>query len=101
MGTFDADGNIAGTISFERVLNDNGGVEERFILISPNTVISQLQNQLPGNPSLLADFDSSSIQFTQQATPVPFEVSPTLGLLVVGSLFAGSRWRKRRNNSVK
>ncbi len=45
---------------------------------------------------------SSSLTFTQQASgSVPFEFSPTLGLLLVGGVFASSRYIKYRKTFIK
>ncbi len=50
----------------------------------------------------VVDFDSSSLTFTQQAsTSIPFEFSPTLGLLVVGGVFVSSGYIKHRKAVIK
>ena len=42
------------------------------------------------------DSDSSSLLFQSQATPVPFEVDATLGLLLIGGI-SGIGYLKRKN----
>ena len=42
------------------------------------------------------DSDSSSASFQEASASVPFEFSPTLGLFLAGSIFAGRSYIKRR-----
>ena len=45
-----------------------------------------------GDPAI---FEDNSVTFTPASVPVPFEVSPTLGLLAVGGIWSISRLRKK------
>lgn len=47
----------------------------------------------------VADFDLSTLVTLETTTSVPFEFSPTLGLVLAGGFFAGSRLLKHRKNS--
>ncbi len=51
----------------------------------------------------ILDIDSSTLSFSQQeaATPVPFEMNPTLGLLLVGGIVCSSRYMKHRKTINK
>ena len=43
----------------------------------------------------------SGVTFSSAATPVPFEVNPTLGLLLVGGLFGSNRlYRKHKGRKI-
>lgn len=44
------------------------------------------------------DNDSNTLTFSSASASVPFEFSPTLGIVLAGGFFAGSRFLKRRQN---
>ena len=41
-------------------------------------------------------FATDNFVYVSSSTPVPFEVSPTLGLLTIGGIWSVSRLRKKR-----
>ena len=41
-------------------------------------------------------FGIDNVAFSSETVAVPFEVSPTLGLFIVGGIFGVNHWRKRR-----
>ncbi len=63
-------------------------------------IVSLTESTGAGNSA--AAFDNISIsEVPPDPTPVPFEASPTLGLLIVGGLFGGSSYLKRRQSAAK
>ncbi len=87
--------------------NDGSRFEELILYDNNNTIgltilrdfdFDRIENQSID----LRDQDSSSLTFTQQASAsVPFEFSPTLGLLVVGGVFISSSYIKYRKTLIK
>ena len=81
-----------------RLLDDNSNTERLSLRLVESIETSFLNAQSPpSNPfPVYMDLDSSTLTFTRQSASVPFEFSPTLGLLVVGGFWLGSRYLKHR-----
>ena len=93
VGDFDFDSNLMlGDFSLLFVIRDDSF---RTGLVNFTSSASQLD---VGGLSF-RDNDSSSVIFQEASASVPFEFSPTLGLVLAGSFFAGSRVLKRRSNN--
>ena len=74
---------------------DNSGDSEDILLEWKD--ISFWGNFGVSEDSMFIERDSSTLTFkVQDSASVPFEFSPTLGLVLAGSFFAGSRWLKHR-----
>ncbi len=79
---------------------DQGSVQERLALT--NNMGQSFLEEFGGSSLEFRDSDSSTLSFTQQAaTPVPFEISPNLGLLILGGIFVSSRCIKHHKTVIK
>lgn len=106
---FDGAGEVSG-FSFGRNVDNRGfggsGLENFRIwevgFMDSGSFLINFGDEFGEIDARITDNNSSSTQFTQQASAsVPFEFSPTLGLFLVGGMFAGRSYVKRRNSLIK
>lgn len=81
-----------------RLLDDGGNRERLAVNLGANSFFNARTG--PGSFPSYSDSDSDTLTFTQQSVPVPFEVNPTLGLLLVGGVSGTGYFKRKHSKSI-
>ena len=92
---FNGQGDIT-SYEFDLRTSDNNFVIEQLILRQSTNVRRIINTDEFSFTNTISSSNSSTLTFQEASASVPFEFSPTLGLFLVGSIFAGRSYIKRR-----